>query len=121
MSDLSGKSQKNPKKVLFSRKMSQLSQRCLKLHFYLLLFIYKLKGENLMEKKKDADNNWQHSFLIICLIGLMAILMLVYKPEGSFSLAKVRQGSIGKTSQKQHDLSDILQYWFEQLENNHKK
>lgn len=74
-----------------------------------------------MEKKKDADNNWQHSFLIICLIGLMAILMLVYKPEGSFSLAKVRQGSIGKTSQKQHDLSDILQYWFEQLENNHKK
>ena len=74
-----------------------------------------------MEKKKNADNDWHHSFLIICLIGLMAILTLVYKPDGNFSLAKVRQGSIVKTNQKQHDLSDILQYWFEQLENNHKK
>lgn len=72
-----------------------------------------------MEKNKNADNDWQHSFLIICLIGLMAILTLVYKPEGNFSIAKVRQGSIVKTSQKQYDLSNILHYWFEQLENNH--
>lgn len=72
-----------------------------------------------MEKKKNADIDWYHSFLLICLIGLMAILMLVYKPEGSFSLAKVRQGSIVKTNQKQYNLSDILQYWFKQLENNH--
>ena len=72
-----------------------------------------------MEKKKNADIDWYHSFLLICLIGLMAILMLVYKPEGSFSLAKVRQGSIVQTNQKQYNLSDILQYWFKQLENNH--
>ena len=72
-----------------------------------------------MGKKKNVDNDWHHSFLLICLIGLMAILMLVYKPEGSFWIPKVRQGSIVKTNQKQYDLSNILHYWFEQLENNH--
>lgn len=72
-----------------------------------------------MEKKKNADIDWYHSFLLICLIGLMAILTVVYKPDGSFWVPKVRQGSIVKTNQKQYNLSDILQYWFEQLENNH--
>ena len=72
-----------------------------------------------MEKKKNADIDWYHSFLIICLIGLMAILMLVYKPEGSFSLAKVRQRSIVKTNQPQLYLAELFHYWFEQIENNH--
>ena len=72
-----------------------------------------------MKKKKTVDDDWYSSFMMICLIGLMAILIQSYKTEGSSLVLKERQESIVKTNQPQLYLAELFHYWFEQIENNH--
>lgn len=72
-----------------------------------------------MKKNKTVDDDWIYSFLVICLIGIVAILIQAYKTEGSSLVPKDRQRSIVKTNQPQLYLAELFHYLFEQIENNH--
>lgn len=67
-----------------------------------------------MKKKKTVDDDWYSSFMMICLIGLMAILIQAYKTEGSSLFPKDRQRSIVKTNHPQLYLAELFHYLFEQ-------
>ena len=69
-----------------------------------------------MKKNKTVDDDWIHSFLVICLIGIVAILIQAYKTEGSSLVLKERQESIVKTNQKNFYLSELIHDLFEQIE-----
>ena len=69
-----------------------------------------------MKKKKTVDDEWYSSFMLIGLIGLMAILIQAYKTEGSSLVLKERQESIVKTNQKNFYLSELIHDLFEQIE-----
>ena len=69
-----------------------------------------------MKKKKTVDDEWYSSFMMICLVGLMAILIQAYKTEGSSLVLKERQESIVKTNQKNFYLSELIHDLFEQIE-----
>ena len=68
-----------------------------------------------MKKNKTVDD-WYYSFMMICLVGLMAILIQAYKTEGSSLVSKERQESIVKTNQKHFYLSELIHDLFEQIE-----
>ena len=68
-----------------------------------------------MKKNKTVDD-WYSSFMMLCLIGLMAILIQAYKTEGSSLVPKERQESIVKTNQKHFYLSELIHDLFEQIE-----
>lgn len=72
-----------------------------------------------MKKNKTVDDDWYSSFMMLCLIGLMAILIQAYKTERSSLVLKERQESIVKTNPPQLYLAELFHYWFEQIENNH--
>lgn len=72
-----------------------------------------------MKKNKTVDDDWIHSFLVICLIGIVAILIQAYKTEGSSLVPKDRQRSIVKTNQNHFYLSELFHDLFKQIENNH--
>ena len=59
-----------------------------------------------MKKNKTVDDDWYSSFIMICLIGLMAILIQAYKTERSSLVPKGRQESIAKINQKHFYLSE---------------
>lgn len=69
-----------------------------------------------MKKNKTVDDDWIHSFLVICLIGIVAILIQAYKTEGGSLVQKERQESIIKTNQKHFYLSELIHDLFEQIE-----
>lgn len=69
-----------------------------------------------MKKKKTVDDDWYSSFMMLCLIGLMAILTQAYKTEGSSLVPKERQESIVKTNQNYFYLSELIHDLFEQIE-----
>lgn len=52
-----------------------------------------------MKKNKTVDD-WYYSFMMICLVGLMAILIQAYKTEGKFFGSKGKTGKYCKDKSK---------------------